>query len=317
MKMVISGTSPFIINECCIICTGYFKNGDGDENTIFDLNAIFKATVFSVIDTPIDASYAKVFRKGIESPMSALKRIVTSVLEYEVIDISLDGLNDGWGETLDIEIPSDDDGFTKTLKQLQDVVRDTLKKFVDDATHDPAFRLDIVELLKEHFDIVQTEHDNFKKFEAVSKINAIWDTEVWKLENFSYLYLQIDQTLVTDNGKRIDLFQNLLGKSVKEDQFRALVELLLRWEAENVLKLVISEEDLMDDPWGSAEGLADELKDSGGDNNNISYSACWNQLIDAIVKNQLPDCLYFLVLEGLNAHVITPEVFLFCYFLLR
>ncbi|KAJ3107129.1 hypothetical protein HDU97_004822 [Phlyctochytrium planicorne] len=234
MRMVVAGASPYLIDHTCkellAYHTGFSRRPKEELETVFETPSIYREAVRCVLGLQENQLFSNVFRKGVESPVDALDRlmkvlIVPIIVTKEAKPSSEDDgwEEDGWDEE-DKEVPTTsvaDDGNGEIRQNIHDV----LKTFAEDAnaTIPPEIQLGVATLLKTYFGEDVLGVARLKSYKILCITEALWDCEV------------------TDEGfdtpeKRSALFGKLLPLTRSSEQCIGLAQIISEWSDPSVVE---------------------------------------------------------------------------------
>jgi hypothetical protein len=167
MRMILAGTSPFIINSICKICAEFYPQ----DNQLFSVGEIYENTVLCIIGKPADVSFSRVFRQGVESPVAAFERILRAVIDYVYLDA------DSLWQTDDIPVPAEDK-FTLVLKQMENSLHDALVEASKDDSISSSLRISILGILSKNFESTLDERELAKSIKVGGLLKTFWNIEV-------------------------------------------------------------------------------------------------------------------------------------------
>ncbi|KAJ3036702.1 hypothetical protein HDV00_002462 [Rhizophlyctis rosea] len=84
LRMIIAGTLPTIMHEVSKILEGYAANDQRGANSaeLLAINFMYAEALRCIVGKPSHEEFGKVFRKGVDSPVAALERVVGSVVGH-------------------------------------------------------------------------------------------------------------------------------------------------------------------------------------------------------------------------------------------
>ncbi|KAJ3297076.1 hypothetical protein HK104_000885 [Borealophlyctis nickersoniae] len=215
MRMIIAGTSPSIVNDICQTLARFFPT----HASLFSTSSLYAETVRCIVAAPTDPAFGKVFRRGIDSPIAALDRIVTSVVEYVVteepgLDVNVGG-EDGWGIAEDLDLG--ESATAEMIAGLEKTLRDELGAVVEDAARFGAdMSMEVLNLLQRRFVVEQGDAHRFQLAKLGSIVKGAWD-------------IDINESPQVEPADRRALFVHLLGKTHSGLQAQSLVAILAEW----------------------------------------------------------------------------------------
>ncbi|KAI9206904.1 secretory pathway protein Sec39-domain-containing protein [Polychytrium aggregatum] len=125
MKMAIAGTSARIMTEIAGLMAQTCVNvADAAQLSV---DRVYRESLLAVVGNPSLLAYRNIFRKGVDSPLAAIDRIVAAVSEFEV-----QGLADEsnlWGDSEESAASLSSPG-QQSAKVLEDAVRVTLSEVI-------------------------------------------------------------------------------------------------------------------------------------------------------------------------------------------
>jgi hypothetical protein len=173
MRMILAGTSPFIINSICKICAEFYPT----NSQLFVVGEIYENTVLCIIGKPVDVSYSRVFRQGVESPVAAFERILRAVIDYIYLDVEDLDAEDLW-QTDDIPAPND---FSLIQKEIEKCLQDALVNASKDDSVSSTLRISILDLLAKNFETTVDDRELAISIKVGGLLKKFWDMDVCEL----------------------------------------------------------------------------------------------------------------------------------------
>ncbi len=84
MKMIIAGNSPYVVSEAFKTCCEYTLIACNCN--LEDCSSLYKTAIDCILGQSTNIAYSTVFRSGVDSPVSAITRLVKSLKEYAALD---------------------------------------------------------------------------------------------------------------------------------------------------------------------------------------------------------------------------------------
>jgi hypothetical protein len=168
MRMILAGTSPFIINSICKNCEEFYPH----NSQMFNVCEIYENTVLCIIGNPADISFSRVFRQGIESPVAAFERILRAVIDYVCLDAENLWEIDDTPDTMD-------DDFPAKQKEMEKSLQDALMEASKDDSISLSLRISILDLLSKNFETTVDDRELAKSIKVGGLLKTFWNIEVF------------------------------------------------------------------------------------------------------------------------------------------
>ncbi|KAJ3137894.1 hypothetical protein HK100_000355 [Physocladia obscura] len=235
LKMVIAGSSPYIVSETCKLFQSRFPS----SREKFEIRKIYSDAVLLVLGVNSHSELFKAFRKDVEPAIDALHRLVVALVEYipGIKDNSSMKPKNGWNETEDEEEWDNEDNnvfgddntreITTLISSVKFEVREAIVRVISEKkeTVSSNLKLDLIAILKKHFGYENIDASKVQLAKLDSIVRSTWDFESNQ---------QIHENDTAEPKLFVALFENLLKITTNANQCDGLFALVSALE-ENFL----------------------------------------------------------------------------------